>query len=151
MGEAAVAAARAIDYVGAGTIEFLLCGDEFFFMEMNTRLQVEHPVTEAVTGQDLVAWQLAVAEGKPLPLTQEEVVLRGHAVEARLYAEDVGAGFLPASGPIHWLHWPEGVRIDTGVAAGDAVSPYYDARQRPHPLAALATGGAHRHRGRRRR
>ncbi len=126
MGEAAVAAARAIDYVGAGTIEFLLCGEAFFFMEMNTRLQVEHPVTEAVTGQDLVAWQLAVAEGKPLPLTQEEVVLRGHAVEARLYAEDVGAGFLPASGPIQWLHWPQGVRIDTGVAAGDEVSPYYD-------------------------
>lgn len=126
MGEAAVAAARAIDYVGAGTIEFLLCGDEFFFMEMNTRLQVEHPVTEAVTGQDLVAWQLAVAEGQPLPLTQEEVVLRGHGVEARLYAEDVGAGFLPASGPINWLHWPQGVRIDTGVSAGDAVSPYYD-------------------------
>lgn len=126
MGEAAVAAARAIDYVGAGTVEFLLCGDEFFFMEMNTRLQVEHPVTEAVTGQDLVAWQLAVAEGQPLPLTQEEVVLRGHAVEARLYAEDVGAGFLPASGPIQWLHWPQGVRIDTGVAAGDEVSPYYD-------------------------
>ena len=126
MGEAAVAAARAIDYVGAGTIEFLLCGEAFFFMEMNTRLQVEHPVTEAVTGQDLVAWQLAVAEGKPLPLTQEEVVLRGHAVEARLYAEDVGAGFLPASGPIHWLHWPQGVRIDTGVADGDEVSPYYD-------------------------
>ena len=126
MGEAAVAAARAIDYVGAGTIEFLLCGDEFFFMEMNTRLQVEHPVTEAVTGQDLVAWQLAVAEGLPLPLTQEEVVLRGHGVEARLYAEDVEAGFLPASGPIHWLHWPQGVRIDTGVSAGDAVSPYYD-------------------------
>lgn len=126
MGEAAVAAARAIDYVGAGTIEFLLCGDEFFFMEMNTRLQVEHPVTEAVTGQDLVAWQLAVAEGQPLPLTQEEVVLRGHGVEARLYAEDVGAGFLPASGPIQWLHWPQGVRIDTGVAAGDEVSPYYD-------------------------
>ncbi|WP_454009208.1 acetyl/propionyl/methylcrotonyl-CoA carboxylase subunit alpha [Aeromonas sp. Marseille-Q7275] len=126
MGEAAVAAARAIDYVGAGTIEFLLCGDEFFFMEMNTRLQVEHPVTEAVTGQDLVAWQLAVAEGQPLPLSQEEVVLGGHAVEARLYAEDVGAGFLPASGPIQWLDWPQGVRIDTGVAAGDEVSPYYD-------------------------
>ncbi|MEZ6929722.1 biotin carboxylase N-terminal domain-containing protein [Aeromonas sp. S16(2024)] len=126
MGEAAVAAARAIDYVGAGTIEFLLCEDEFFFMEMNTRLQVEHPVTEAVTGQDLVAWQLAVAEGQPLPLTQEEVVLGGHAVEARLYAEDVGAGFLPASGPIQWLHWPQGVRIDTGVSAGDEVSPYYD-------------------------
>ncbi|MCW0506959.1 acetyl/propionyl/methylcrotonyl-CoA carboxylase subunit alpha [Aeromonas piscicola] len=126
MGEAAVAAARAIDYRGAGTIEFLLCGDEFFFMEMNTRLQVEHPVTECVTGQDLVAWQLAVAEGKPLPLTQDEVVLRGHAVEARLYAEDVGAGFLPASGPIHWLHWPAGVRIDTGVTTGDEVSPYYD-------------------------
>ncbi|MGL5564734.1 MAG: biotin/lipoyl-containing protein, partial [Plesiomonas sp.] len=81
---------------------------------------------EAVTGQDLVAWQLAVAEGKPLPLTQDEVVLRGHAVEARLYAEDVAAGFLPASGPIHWLHWPVGVRIDTGVTAGDEVSPYYD-------------------------
>lgn len=126
MGEAAVAAARAIDYKGAGTIEFLLCDGEFFFMEMNTRLQVEHPVTECVTGQDLVAWQLAVAEGKPLPLTQAEVVLSGHAVEARLYAEDVAAGFLPASGPIHWLHWPAGLRIDTGVAAGDEVSPYYD-------------------------
>ncbi|MGL6049563.1 MAG: acetyl-CoA carboxylase biotin carboxylase subunit, partial [Aeromonas salmonicida] len=126
MGQAAVAAAKAIDYRGAGTIEFLLCGDEFFFMEMNTRLQVEHPVTECVTGQDLVAWQLAVAEGKPLPLTQEEVVLHGHAVEARLYAEDVAAGFLPASGPIEWLRWPDGVRIDTGVTAGDEVSPYYD-------------------------
>ncbi|MGY3856559.1 acetyl/propionyl/methylcrotonyl-CoA carboxylase subunit alpha [Aeromonas intestinalis] len=126
MGEAAVAAARAIDYRGAGTIEFLLCGGEFFFMEMNTRLQVEHPVTECITGQDLVAWQLAVAQGKPLPLTQDAVVLRGHAVEARLYAEDVGAGFLPASGPIDWLHWPDGIRIDTGVGAGDAVSPYYD-------------------------
>lgn len=126
MGEAAVAAARAIDYRGAGTIEFLLCGEEFFFMEMNTRLQVEHPVTECITGQDLVAWQLAVAEGKALPLTQEEVRLQGHAVEARLYAEDVAAGFLPASGPIEWLNWPNGVRIDTGVAAGDAVSPYYD-------------------------
>jgi 3-methylcrotonyl-CoA carboxylase alpha subunit len=126
MGEAAVAAARAIDYQGAGTIEFLLCEGAFFFMEMNTRLQVEHPVTECVTGQDLVAWQLAVAEGKPLPLTQDRVILSGHAVEARLYAEDVAAGFLPASGPIHWLHWPDGVRIDTGVAAGDEVSPYYD-------------------------
>jgi len=126
MGNAAVAAARAIHYQGAGTIEFLLCQEEFFFMEMNTRLQVEHPVTEAITGQDLVAWQLAVAEGKPLPLTQDEVVLRGHAVEARLYAEDVAAGFLPASGPINWLHWPDGVRIDTGIAAGDCVSPYYD-------------------------
>ncbi|WP_434667833.1 acetyl/propionyl/methylcrotonyl-CoA carboxylase subunit alpha [Aeromonas sp. NJAU223] len=126
MGEAAVAAARAINYRGAGTIEFLLCGGEFFFMEMNTRLQVEHPVTECITGQDLVAWQLTVAQGKPLPLTQDEVVLRGHAVEARLYAEDVGAGFLPASGPIDWLHWPDGIRIDTGVGAGDAVSPYYD-------------------------
>ena len=126
MSEAAVAAAMAIDYRGAGTIEFLLCEGAFYFMEMNTRLQVEHPVTEAVTGQDLVAWQLAVAEGRPLPLTQHQVQLQGHAVEARLYAEDVAAGFLPASGPIHWLHWPTGVRIDTGVAAGDAVSPYYD-------------------------
>jgi 3-methylcrotonyl-CoA carboxylase alpha subunit len=126
MGDAAVAAAKAIHYQGAGTIEFLLCKDEFFFMEMNTRLQVEHPVTEAVTGQDLVSWQLAVAEGKPLPLTQDEVVLRGHAVEARLYAEDVAAGFLPASGPIEWLTWPTGVRIDTGVTVGDEVSPYYD-------------------------
>ncbi|WP_310596963.1 acetyl/propionyl/methylcrotonyl-CoA carboxylase subunit alpha [Aeromonas aquatica] len=126
MGEAAVAAARAVGYVGAGTIEFLLCEGAFFFMEMNTRLQVEHPVTECVTGQDLVAWQLAVAQGKPLPLTQEEVVQSGHAVEARLYAEDVGAGFLPASGPIDWLHWPAGLRIDTGVTAGDDVSPYYD-------------------------
>jgi 3-methylcrotonyl-CoA carboxylase alpha subunit len=139
MSDAAVAAAMAIDYRGAGTIEFLLCEGAFYFMEMNTRLQVEHPVTEAVTGLDLVAWQLAVAEGRPLPLSQHQVQLRGHAVEARLYAEDVAAGFLPASGPIHWLHWPTGVRIDTGVAAGDAVSPYYDPM-----IAKLVAHGEHR-------
>ena len=126
MGEASVAAARAIGYVGAGTMEFLVSGDDFYFMEMNTRLQVEHPVTECVTGQDLVAWQLSVAQGDPLPLTQEQVRIDGHAVEARLYAEDVAAGFLPASGTIEALHWPGGVRIDTGVRTGDTITPYYD-------------------------
>lgn len=126
MGEASVAAALAIGYVGAGTMEFLVSGDDFYFMEMNTRLQVEHPVTECVTGLDLVAWQLGVAQGDPLPLTQEQVRLTGHAVEARLYAEDVAAGFLPASGPIECLTWPDGVRIDTGVRAGDIISPHYD-------------------------
>ncbi|MEM9756239.1 MAG: biotin carboxylase N-terminal domain-containing protein [Pseudomonadota bacterium] len=132
MGAAAVRAAVAIGYTGAGTVEFVvdasdgLRPDRFFFMEMNTRLQVEHPVTEAVTGIDLVEWQLRVAAGEPLPLQQDDMVLNGHAVEARLYAEDVPAGFLPATGHIGHLVFPEDVRIDTGVRAGDAVSPHYD-------------------------
>ncbi|MDO2953657.1 acetyl/propionyl/methylcrotonyl-CoA carboxylase subunit alpha [Aeromonas simiae] len=126
MGEASVKAALAIGYVGAGTMEYLVCGESFFFMEMNTRLQVEHPVTECITGQDLVAWQLQIAQGAPLPLSQADVTLRGHAVEARLYAEDVAAGFLPASGDIDTLVWPQGVRIDSGVREGDTITPYYD-------------------------
>ncbi|WP_115719088.1 acetyl/propionyl/methylcrotonyl-CoA carboxylase subunit alpha [Gallaecimonas mangrovi] len=126
MGEAAVTAAKAIGYVGAGTVEFLLDGQDFFFMEMNTRLQVEHPVTEAVTGQDLVAWQLAVAAGKPLALTQTQVPSQGHSLEVRIYAEDPYHGFLPQSGPILLLREPAGVRLDTGVRQGDNISSYYD-------------------------
>ncbi len=130
MGEAAVKAAQAIGYVGAGTVEFLLDerGD-FFFMEMNTRLQVEHPVTEAITGLDLVAWQIRVARGEPLPLTQAEVPLLGHAIEVRLYAEDTEQDFLPASGTLALYRESAagpGRRVDSGVAQGDRVSPFYD-------------------------
>jgi 3-methylcrotonyl-CoA carboxylase alpha subunit len=130
MGEAAVKAAQAIGYVGAGTVEFLLDerGD-FFFMEMNTRLQVEHPVTEAITGLDLVAWQIRVARGEPLPISQQQVPLNGHAIEVRLYAEDPEHDFLPATGTL--ALYREGAagagrRFDSGVAEGDSVSPFYD-------------------------
>jgi 3-methylcrotonyl-CoA carboxylase alpha subunit len=132
MGEAAVRAARAIGYQGAGTVEFIVDGseglrpDRFWFMEMNTRLQVEHPVTEAITGIDLVEWQLRVAAGEGLPASQDDLAIDGHAFEARLYAEDVPAGFLPATGTLSHLAFPDGVRADAGVRTGDAISPWYD-------------------------
>src|SRR5690606_31454041 len=130
MGAAAVQAARAIDYVNAGTVEFIVDPDgNFYFMEINTRLQVEHPVTEMVTGQDLVEWQLRVASGEPLPLRQDEVARNGHAIEVRLYAEDPDAGFLPGSGKLQRLVLPEPgphVRIDSGVVEGDTVTIFYD-------------------------
>jgi 3-methylcrotonyl-CoA carboxylase alpha subunit len=129
---AAVKAAKAVDYVGAGTIEFIadasegLRPDRVWFMEMNTRLQVEHPVTEDITGQDLVEWQLRVASGEPLPLRQEELEIRGHAMEARLYAEDPSHEFLPSTGRLDHFYLGRGVRIDSGVEEGDRISPYYD-------------------------
>ena len=129
MGEAAVKAALACNYEGAGTVEFLVDKDRnFYFLEMNTRLQVEHPVTELITGQDLVAWQLTVAEGLLLPLAQNEIELNGHAIEVRLYAEDPSNGFTPQTGPLH-IFKPaegEGLRYDTGVRSGDEVTPHYD-------------------------
>jgi geranyl-CoA carboxylase alpha subunit len=146
MGEAAVKAAAAVGYVGAGTIEFLLDGDgRFYFLEMNTRIQVEHPVTEAVTGLDLVRLQLQIAQGRPLPFVQSDISLSGHAIEARLYAEDPSADFLPSIGRL--VAWRpgegEGVRIDTGVEAGSAVTPYYDSM-----LAKIISIGADREQAR---
>ena len=126
MGTAAVEAARAVGYVGAGTVEFIAEGDDFFFMEMNTRLQVEHPVTEAITGEDLVEWQIRVARGEALPCRQEDLVVMGHAVEARLYAEDADRDLLPQTGRLDHLAFPTNVRIDAGVATGDVVSHHYD-------------------------
>jgi geranyl-CoA carboxylase alpha subunit len=129
MGAAAVKAAQAIGYVGAGTVEFLLGADgAFYFLEMNTRLQVEHPVTEMITGLDLVAWQLDIAQGRPLPLTQDQVAFHGHAIEVRLYAEDPAQGFLPQTGVVR--RWAPagapGVRVDHGLVDGAAISPFYD-------------------------
>lgn len=129
MGEAAVNAARACNYRGAGTVEFLVDNDKnFYFLEMNTRLQVEHPVTEEITGLDLVAWQLLVAAGEPLPLAQDQIVLEGHAVEVRLYAEDPRNNFMPQTGTVlRWDYpWREGVRVDHGIQNGQVVSPHYD-------------------------
>ncbi|MCP5037580.1 MAG: acetyl/propionyl/methylcrotonyl-CoA carboxylase subunit alpha [Rhodobacteraceae bacterium] len=145
MGAAAVAAAEAIGYTGAGTVEFIVDGsdglkpDRFWFMEMNTRLQVEHPVTEAVTGIDLVEWQLRVASGEGLPASQDEISLKGHAFEARLYAENVPAGFLPATGTLTHLVFPDGARADSGVRAGDTITPFYDPM-----IAKIITHGATR-------
>jgi len=151
MGEAAVAAAKAVGYEGAGTVEFIADqGGTFFFMEMNTRLQVEHPVTEEITGLDLVEWQLRVANGEPLPLPQDELAIDGHAIEARIYAENPLKDFLPSIGTLTHMRMPveDGpVRIDSGVREGDAISPYYDpmiaklivwGADRPAALAAMA-------------
>ncbi len=130
MGQAAVDAAKAVGYVGAGTVEFIANPDgSFYFMEMNTRLQVEHPVTEMITGLDLVEWQLRVAAGEPLPLRQDQLTIDGHAIEARIYAEDPDKGFLPSTGRLVHLSPPpesEHVRVDTGVEQGDAITPHYD-------------------------
>ena len=145
MGDAAVKAAKAIGYAGAGTVEFIVDGadglrtDGFWFMEMNTRLQVEHPVTEAITGVDLVAWQLRVAAGEALPAKQSDLSITGHAFEARLYAEDVPAGFLPATGTLDHLWFPQNARIDSGVQTGDEISPWYDPM-----IAKVTTHGADR-------
>ncbi|HET9638637.1 MAG TPA: acetyl/propionyl/methylcrotonyl-CoA carboxylase subunit alpha [Allosphingosinicella sp.] len=141
--EAAVKAARAVDYRGAGTVEFIadasdgLRADRIWFMEMNTRLQVEHPVTEAITGQDLVEWQLRVASGEPLPLRQEDLAIGGWAMEARLYAEDPAHEFLPSTGRLDHFQLGRGVRVDTGVEEGDRISPYYD----PMIAKLIARGG----------
>jgi geranyl-CoA carboxylase alpha subunit len=148
MGEAAVKAALACQYEGAGTVEFLVDEERnFYFLEMNTRLQVEHPVTEMITGQDLVAWQLAVAEGESLPLSQEEIVLNGHAIEVRLYAEDPARNFTPQTGTLHRFDPAEGegIRFDSGVRAGDDITPHYDPM-----LAKVIAWGKNRNEARRR-
>ncbi|CAN7996629.1 unnamed protein product, partial [Ixodes pacificus] len=130
LGEAAVKAARAVNYVGAGTVEFIMdANQKFYFMEMNTRLQVEHPITEMITGTDLVEWQIKVAQGEPLPLSQDQLRVRGHSFEARIYAEDPDNNFMPGAGSLDFLRTPppsNEIRIDTGVREGDEVSVHYD-------------------------
>ena len=130
MARTAVAAAAAVNYTGAGTVEFIFsdADQSFYFLEMNTRLQVEHPVTELVTGRDLVEEQIRVAEGRPISFTQEEVQQKGHAIEARIYAEDPARNFMPTTGPVHRLIWPEleGLRVDAGIEEGNEISIYYD-------------------------
>ncbi|MFT6942965.1 MAG: geranyl-CoA carboxylase alpha subunit, partial [Nitriliruptoraceae bacterium] len=146
MQDAAVAVARDVAYVGAGTVEFLLAADgSFAFLEMNTRLQVEHPVTELITGLDLVELQLQIAQGQPLGLTQDDVTLTGHAIEVRLYAEDPDAGYLPQIGTAHRWQAPAGVRVDSGIATGSEVSAHYDPM-----LAKVIAHGANREEARRR-
>jgi len=153
MGEAAIAAARAVNYVGAGTVEFIAEQDgRFYFMEMNTRLQVEHPVTELITGHDLVEWQLRVADGQPLPARQEDLRIDGHAIEVRIYAENPDKDFLPSIGTLRTLRYPEHaafapgpVRIDSGVRQGSVISPFYDPM-----IAKVITHGADREQARRR-
>jgi len=148
MGKAAVKAALACNYEGAGTVEFLVDKNRnFYFLEMNTRLQVEHPVTELITGQDLVAWQLTVAEGLVLPLAQSDIELNGHAIEVRLYAEDPSSGFTPQTGPVHVFEPAEGegLRFDTGIRSGDTVTPHYDPM-----LAKVIAWGVNRDQARRR-
>ena len=153
MGEAAVAAARAVNYLGAGTVEFIVePNGKFYFMEMNTRLQVEHPVTEMITGLDLVEWQLRVAAGEPLPLTQEQIQQSGHAIEVRIYAENTDKGFLPSVGTLRLLQLPDhvafengDVRVDSGVRCGDEISTYYDPM-----IAKLIVHGATREQARQR-
>ena len=142
MGQAAVAAARAVGYVGAGTVEFLVDanGRDFFFLEMNTRLQVEHPVTEMITGLDLVALQLQIAQGEPLPFSQDDLTMTGHAVEARLYAEDPSRGFLPQTGRLDVWRPPPFARTDSGVAEGQQITPHYDPM-----IAKVITHGRTRH------
>jgi 3-methylcrotonyl-CoA carboxylase alpha subunit len=126
IGKAAVEAGKAVGYIGAGTVEFIAEGENFYFMEMNTRLQVEHPVTEAITGLDLVEWQINVARGEKLPKAQDQLAIHGHAMEVRLYAEDPARDFLPQTGTLHHLRFPEEARVDSGIRAGDAVSIHYD-------------------------
>jgi len=140
IGEAAVNAARAINYVGAGTVEFVMDANGFYFLEMNTRLQVEHPVTEAITGYDLVEWQLRVAAGEPLPVKQSDIAAKGHAIEVRIYAEDPARDFAPSIGALQTFRMPtQDIRVDAGFTEGDSVSIHYDAM-----LAKLIVHGATR-------